>query len=513
MGIPSYYKKLADHVKGLVSRTFEGKPTALYFDFNCMIYHCARRSNSKLPPYPGMEGQTEWEDLLLEDIVKYITKVWQDVGQPAEVFFAVDGVVPMAKIKQQRMRRFKSVWLAQKEKEEGLRDNTPSWDTNCITPGTSFLRRLTKKLQQLCSKHPHWSVSGGEEPGEGEHKVMAKLRARTPDTNPVLVYGLDADLILLSMLNAKSPVYLVREASEMGAVQLDTFGEEQLSFFSIDVLKKTLPPTLDPLTYGAAMSLLGNDFLPHSLTIKMRDDGHAKLLKSLSQLETPLLERKNDRWVFCHESLLALLREWADEEDQRMLGTLKKKIQMRGRMEQTLENKPLEWMVEEGLVWKGNDGWMLHPQWKTVYNRDWLACEGHADQMAASREYVSGLQWILDYYIGQASVDKRWSFPRLVPPLWCTLVRYLETHTHEEPVWQDSSPIQPAEQLAMVLPLESWHFVEDPDLRYLPTLLPQFWPSAFGFFSVGRSRLWECEALVPSLSVDRVRAAVTAAKE
>lgn len=516
MGIPSYYKKLADHVKGLVGRTFEGKASALYFDFNCMIYHCARRKNTTLPPYPGVDGTEDWEALLLEDIVKYITKIWQEVGQPSEVFFAVDGVVPMAKIKQQRLRRFKSVWLAQKEREEGIRDNTPSWDTNCITPGTSFLKRLTKRLQVLCSKHNHWSVSGGEEPGEGEHKIMQKLRARTADQNPILVYGLDADLILLTLLNAKSPAYLVRETSEMGVVQLDSFGEEQLSYFSLEVLKKTLPPEIDLKTYGAAMSLLGNDFVPHSLTVKMREDGHAYLLKTLKELAAagkPLLEDKDGRLVFRQETLLDVFRNWETEEASRMLATIKKKLQMRGRMEQTLETKPLEWMVEEGLAWKGHEGWILDPKWKTVYNRDWLQCEGYADQTMICREYLIGLQWVLDYYLDQKSVDKRWSFPRLVPPLWSSLVRYLETNTYEEPTWVLSEPIQPHEQLAMVLPLESWQLVNDPVLRYLPTMLPQFWPVAFGFFSAGRIRLWECEALLPSLSVDRIRAAVKESME
>jgi 5'-3' exonuclease len=330
------------------------------------------------------------------------------------------------------------------------------------------------------------------------------------------VYGLDADLILLTLLNAKSPAYLVREASELGIVQLDSFGEEQLSYFSLEVLKKTLPPGIDLKTYGAAMSLLGNDFVPHSLTIKMREDGHARLLQSLKELSSaglPLLEDKEGRLVFRHDTLLEVFRSWAAEEDCRMLATLKKKLQMRGRMEQTLETKPLEWMVEEGLVWKGQTGWTIHPKWTTVYNRDWLQCEGYADQTIICREYLTGLQWVLDYYLDQKPVDKRWSFPRLVPPLWSSLVRYLETQTYEEPVWTVSEPIQPQEQLAMVLPLESWHFLEDPVLRYLPTLLPQFWPVAFGFFSAGRIRLWECEALLPSLSVDRIRTAVTAVKE
>jgi 5'-3' exonuclease len=503
MGIPSYYKKLSDRVKGLLCKSYEGKASALYFDFNCMIYHVARRPNSTLPPYPGDDGKEEWERLLLEDIVKYIVKIWQDVGQPPEVFLAVDGVVPMAKIKQQRLRRFKSVWLTEEEKKEGTRDNAPSWDTNCITPGTSFMKRLTRRLQDLCKKHAHWSISGAEEPGEGEHKIMKKLRARSESSDPVLIYGLDADLILLTLLNAKSPAYLVREDSAMGHVQLNQFGEEEVSYFSVEVLKKTLPPDMSILNYVTGMSLLGNDFLPHSLSVKIRDDGHDRLLRSLKTHS--LVQTENGLTTVNHEGVLDLLREWAEEEEKRVLHTFKKKLQMRGRMERTLENKPMEWMVEDGLLTK-TDEWRIHPVWKDTYRKSWLQCHTNTDTAKLCQEYMFGLQWIVNYYTGQQEVNFQWCFPRLLPPLWCDLVDFLERDSYKEIPASPSSPIQPHEQLAMVLPLESWHLVEEPSLRSLPALIPQFWPESFGFFSAGRTRMWECEPLLPILTVDRIRA-------
>lgn len=511
MGIPSYYKKLADTTKGLISRTYQGKASALYFDFNCMIYHCARRSNTTLPPYPGPDGQEEWETLLLEDIVKYIVKVWQATGSPQEVFLAVDGVVPMAKIKQQRHRRFKSVWLTHQEIQEGLRDNKPSWDTNCITPGTRFMKRLTERLQKLCSLRTHWSVSGPDQPGEGEHKIMAKLRAQEASDDAILIYGLDADLILLTLLNAKRPAFLVREASEMGVVQLDGFGEEQFSYFSVDILKaKTVPADVDLISYGAAMSLLGNDFLPHSLTVKMRDDGHAKVLqrlRSLSSQGLSLVIQEGDRWMVNHQALWSILKAWASEEDTRMLHMLKKKLQWRGSQQSTLETKPLEWNVESGLVWKQNGEWTLAPSWRDVYRSQWLSCTSLAEQRSLCREYLFGLQWILDYYLGQAPVEMTWCYPRLVPPLWCDLVDYLETQIYEPIVLETQAPIQPGEQLAMVLPLSSWHLVETPSFQRLPDFLPQFWPIRFEMFSAGRTRLWECEPLLPLLPIERLRSA------
>lgn len=506
MGIPSYYKKLADRVKGLVSKSYEGKASSLFFDFNCLIYHVARRPNSTLPPYPGFDGNQEWEDLLLHDIVKYVTKVWQEVGQPKEVFLAIDGVVPMAKIKQQRLRRFKSVWMTEQEKKEGIRENKPSWDTNCITPGTTFMKRLGKALQTLCSKHTHWSVSTADEPGEGEHKIMRKLREREISAQPILLYGLDADLILLTLLNSKSPAYLVREESAMGAVVLNQFGEEDFSYFSLPVLKQTLPPELDIVNYVASMSLLGNDFLPHSFSMKIKEDGHDRLLKSLQTHR--LVKQESGFFVIDQDGLFHLLQEWEQEEQRRILTAFKKKVQMRGRVQQSLDSKPLEWLVESPLVSKGAEGWKLEPSWKDVYTKEWLNCESNSDVRTLCREYVYGLQWVLDYYTGQRPVTMTWCFPRLLPPLWSHLVQYLQMNEEIREHIPESLPIQPHEQLAMVLPLESWHFIQEASLRSLPSLLPQYWPSQFGFFSAGRTHMWECEPLLPVLSIERLRSAV-----
>ena len=505
MGIPSYYKKLADKVKGLVSSSYEGKASSLFFDFNCLIYHVARRPNSTLPPYPGLEGHQEWENILLEDIVKYVVKVWQTVGQPPEVFIGIDGVVPMAKIKQQRLRRFKSVWLTEEEKKEGTRENKPSWDTNCITPGTHFMKRLGSRLQDLCSKHAHWSISGADEPGEGEHKIMRKLRAREATPEPILIYGLDADLILLTLLNSKSPAYLVREESALGSVILNQFGEENFTYFSIDVLKQTLPPTIDIMNYVTGMTLLGNDFLPHSLSVKIRDDGHDRLLRSL-QTHT-IVKKQDELFVMDHDGLYSLLKEWEQEEERRIAQTFKKKVQMRGQVQQTLDTKPLEWLVEEPLIKRTEEGWRLTPIWKDVYTKQWLGCEQGKDIRKLCREYLYGLQWVIDYYTGQRPVNMQWCFSKLLPPLWCHLVQTMELRVYEELTFPASSPIQPYEQLAMVLPLESWHLMEEKSLRSLPSVLPQFWPDKFGFFSAGRLHMWECEPLLPILHVDRIRSA------
>jgi 5'-3' exonuclease len=110
MGIPSYYKRLIDRYPKLVKKDVKQlKSDVLLMDFNCLIYQCVR--SDSLPKYTEA-GRAEWEAALIEAVKKYTVKVWETAGRPRQVLIAVDGVVPMAKIRQQRLRRFKSRWLA-----------------------------------------------------------------------------------------------------------------------------------------------------------------------------------------------------------------------------------------------------------------------------------------------------------------------------------------------------------------------------------------------------------------
>eukprot|EP00955_Chlamydomonas_euryale_P005229 56039-Chlamydomonas_euryale.AAC.1 len=99
------------------------------------------------------------------------------------------------------------------------------FDSNCITPGTPFMDRLGKHLRFFVrkkkSEDPLWQspvvvFSGHDVPGEGEHKIMEYIRweKKKPGYAPNqrhAMYGLDADLVMLSLVTHEPHFFLLRE--------------------------------------------------------------------------------------------------------------------------------------------------------------------------------------------------------------------------------------------------------------------------------------------------------------
>ena len=528
MGIPSYYKRLVDRFPKLVQKGLRGLPRSdiLLMDFNCLIYQCVRAPG--MPVYTA-EGREAWEAALLDAVKRYTVRVWEAAGKPREVFIGVDGVVPMAKIRQQRLRRFKSPWWGAKEREAGVRTGE-SWDTNAITPGTEFMEKLGTALRGLCAaRGSGWSVSGADEAGEGEQKLTAWVRkAGAAEACPlkgkeVVVYGLDADLIVLSMMSVARDVpciagwKLLRELAEFEKSKGgDTGGPEAFGCLDIKELMKVLVPTEMPaaeylLEYACAMCFLGNDFLPHSMSVKMRDGGHDAMCMRLAELH-----RRGDRLVDVATgrvravSAAWFIGAWAETEEELMAAAIGHKYKMRSppprsdaeRAMTRVQNLPMEWREEAAIATFVGEEVRLVEGWQETYRERWLRGAG-AEQVCG--EYMRGLQWVVDYYQGKP-VSYSWYFPWNLPALWGELHGELEAC--KSPLLEAppvSSPLAPQEQLAIVLPMSSWGLVRRADLRALPAKAPAFWPTHFGFFSAGKRWMWECEAEVPILSMERLR--------
>lgn len=169
-----------------------------------------------------------------------------------------------------------------------------AFDSNCITPGTPFMARLSKHLQYFVNKKmsedADWRgvkviLSGHEVPGEGEHKIQEfiRLHKAQPDYNPNTrhcLYGLDADLIMLGLLSHDPHFCLLREEVTFGRKTKKNTGLVNQNFFllHLSLLREYLDLEFSsiseelPFEYDLERIIddfillsvfVGNDFLPH----------------------------------------------------------------------------------------------------------------------------------------------------------------------------------------------------------------------------------------------------------
>lgn len=495
MGIPSYYRNLIRVHKTLVQQAHPGTIDWLWMDFNCLIYHTLRR----MGPYTKATQGT-WEATFLQEIATYTKKVVAQVKPTKGVYIAVDGVVPMAKMRQQRLRRFKSSWLSEHGLAEGQEVGQERWDTNAITPGTAFMGSLRKMLEGLCRGKKGWTVSSSDEPGEGEHKVMAQMRVAGPGRHAV--YGLDADLIVLSLLVQDSmgmSIHLFREQVEAGSMVRDAFGEEEFQWFSIDGLRSVLAEQVIVRDYCCAMSFLGNDFLPSSLGLKMRDDGHEVLMDLLGDFKMKGIRLVGSEDQIVGTGLQELLRRLSVSEEKR-IETFVKRKGSQGRAFTGLKLGDLNWALGEQAEACLLAGPVLVADWQHVYRSRFL---DEAEVGDTCRIYLQGLHWIWDYYRGK-EICYNWFYPWDVPPLWSELQVW--KGSSEVPVVVKGSDILPVEQLCLVLPLSSWDLIPSAKHRGLVVRAPYLFPKSFSFGSVGKRWFWECEPQIPIPSIKEVKA-------
>ncbi len=516
MGIPSFYRQLCRRTPTLISRGVGARPEWLCLDFNCAMYYVLRR----MPPTSTATSVAAWEADFCKAIADYMGELVILAKPTVGAYVSCDGVVCAAKRRQQRLRRFKGPWFAATEAAVRATaggaavcaERSSGWDQNALTPGSAFMAKLGPVLvdagkRLAATTGIQVTVSTTEEPGEGEHKLLAAMRRVRPTS--CMIYGLDADLILLAMLlgaETNADVRLLREAQEF-----ESKGSVEGEWRTLNV--SALPAALglrgaeEVRDYVAAMSLLGNDFLPRSLTRTVRDDGIPKLIGALKATVWSAGHRIVDgNGRLSRIGMLALLKGWANTEAGDMLAACHEARKMQHRPagigEKPADTAVKEWQMQParwGSVLRILEGDKLMDGWADVYHRSWHA--------GAAANYLEGVAWVWDYYSGRV-VDQGWLFDEHLPPLWSDCVALLENR---------AGPVVTAPPIRWTTNLPSWlHLLSVLPAESARGLLPAtkrvpletdgwWWPDTWSLYDVGRSQMWECEPVIPVIPEEVLR--------
>ena len=200
-----------------------------YIDFNQVVHHATHPPDRPVPPDRAAAFRA---------VFRAFDRLVLAAKPRRLLVVAFDGVAPRAKMNQQRARRF----LAARERGAELASQSAAaiawgvpppaeaFDHNAITPGTEFMAELGAALRQHIASRVAAGgafgsltivLSDAAVAGEGEHKIAAIVRAQRaqPGYDPStthLLYGLDADLVMIGLATHERRFYLLRDWVPLG---------------------------------------------------------------------------------------------------------------------------------------------------------------------------------------------------------------------------------------------------------------------------------------------------------
>jgi len=364
MGVPSFFMWLVNNfgIKNIVNTSIKSRPITFYIDANCAFHPICfdtLAEHQKL----GLTDEIQLEKDMFKNITNYLDKLITNVNPTHNVFIAVDGVAPMAKIQQQRKRRYKSVIdndIKSSLKAKYNLTSSISWNNVVITPGTEFMEKLHQHILKYIDTSQNKSnikyiYSSYHELGEGEHKILADIKKLLNDDN-IVIYGLDADLIFLAMASQKNNIYLYRENTQLKEIFKCINGD--FGYVSIEYLKQTYFTKMKELIFQSKniinntkieskelkieskdfqllqsnlindfivlCFLIGNDFMPSIPSISIKANGLNNLIdnyiKILSTFNSYLLDSNLE---INHIFLTRLLKELISQEHNNMINLYK----------------------------------------------------------------------------------------------------------------------------------------------------------------------------------------------
>lgn len=546
MGVPKFFKWISNNYDNLIfdinnpdSENEIKNINNLFLDANGLIHPCVRKvlqeneklinehnkdySQDKNNIHTNISIYSKLEKKMFQCIFDYILHLYEYIKPSSLLYIAIDGVAPRAKIEQQRKRRYRTS-KEKKMKSVIYEENNIiklDWDTNCITPGTTFMLKLCnflkKKLLQI-KFTPKVIFSDANIPSEGEHKIMNYLRNNPNSSNEIhSIYGLDADLIMLSLCVNKN-IYLLRESIHINNTT------DQLLLFSIKNLRTNIIEEMTNmieitdieiiednliLDYVFLCFLLGNDFIPKLINLDIHEDS----IKDLVSIYINFLQHKK-KYIINENKInfkivQSILTNLFYRENQ-----VVEKIQLKldKRYIHYKQTEYLQKQIEEidnyPIIEKfKNSIHMDEEDWQDRYYNYYLnikninKCEKYINNIC--KKYLEGLQWTFLYYT-QECPSWSWYYPFPCAPCLRELCKYLENRVYYAD-FKNDKPISPLQQLLLVLPRSSFNILpkeyekilDEPDVQ-------QYYPEDYDLYTLNNIWLHECDPKLPIINDTKI---------
>jgi len=478
MGIPYYFYYLTTKYNDIIINKLPDNIHIYAIDFNGIIHNEAIKENN-------------------ED--KLICNLWDKINyynnhyKPDKLIICIDGVAPFAKIIQQRKRRYLTIY---KNKIDKI---LSKWDTNAISPGTNFMNKLNNYIEL---NNKEFIFSSSNDAGEGEHKIFDIINKLGEIEGSIIINGLDADLIILSLMSGKNNIYLMRE------------NKQQLTYVNIDNLKQAIISELKPKwliendidlieSYCVMCSILGNDFIPHILNLNIKSGGLDKLI-SITEKAIKTYGSLVENNKINQPTLADIFNSISENEDNEIISLINKEIERKPR-DFTLQSQEYAIKNKDQVLF---DMYNNSKKWRYYYYKRLFDINMNIDSLSisiASYNYIKGIYWTYNYY-KRFDLDYEWYYPYNYPPTTKDINNYLKVNIIE-PIIKNGTFLQPKYQLLLILPIQSMQLLDISTQKYMTDIslgLKHLYPIKYNIHTLFKTHLWECCPILPIINLERI---------
>lgn len=536
MGIPRFFKLITEQFPNVSKQISfrqgfygDGTPIVdnLYLDANGILHNCSRevyfgeidaakkrgyKPRLSRAPKKKILSPAEKELLTFQKIVQYMDQLLKFVKPEKLFYIAIDGPAPLAKQAQQRQRRYKAA-------DEKTDEERRMFDSTAITPGTTFMYKLSTFIRYYIRKQmstdPAWKkvkviFSGPDTPGEGEHKIIQYIREQ-PDAKDLVhcMYGLDADLFMLSLSTHCEKFYLLRE-DQFNTVWNDTLfykvdiGHLRKDFFSEwGTMGGSVEHIIDEFIF--ICFLVGNDFL-HALPCCHDLSESITFLMELRKEKLGSSYITNKKGINLNNLVIFLTSVESIE---------KTSIEAQFH-DQHFPNKTLNSsMVDPHNHHLGVD---MQKYRELYYKKAGIDHSNVQQVWLFCKSYIQGLEWVQHYYHSKPK-NWHWYYPYHYTPLISDILDYLTNASSSggpkltRVSTKVAPPILPFQQLLCVVPPKSKKLLP-PYLRPLYNgMLKKYYPEKYDLDLEGKIKEWEAIAILPFIKLNDILVAYKKASE
>ena len=485
---------------------------------------------------------------MILEVFRSVQRIVSAVRPRRLLYLSMDGVAPMAKMDQQRSRRF----LNSVGKE-----NDQEFDVNSISPGTEFMSTLSKCLRffirlkmstDLCWGQMMVILSDSNVPGEGEHKIMDFIRQQRaqphhdPNTRHCL-FGADGDMVTLGLASQESNFTVMREEFERRwpcekcgdgdhdyskCLRKENWGdyyneaeearvaksEQGFIFVRLNVLRDCLRKelTVPDLAFEQDLersvddwvlicSLVKNDFLPQIPSLDIREGA----IDKLTSLYKDIVVRGSKGYLIDGgvdlRRLILLMSEFGKTESTIFKNRRVDEVNRRRTSRKTGSSVPHCDSEDKIRLWE--DGYQSR-YYANKFGSVFLL-DGVVGDVLVS-EYLRGICWMVRYYF-QGCPSWTWCYDFRYAPLAVDFINGSMYIGRTFSTGHDGTePLRPLEHLMRVLPAASKNLVPSSwqHLMHEESVIGNLYPSDCKMDLNGKRHPWQGVLHLPYFNNSRL---------